>query len=150
MFLQVNCWMQAFKEYLESEGASLAITPEFLAYYAMPYVPEISKHPSFKDLFSVEWARALKARLAELLSTTPQFAANPRLLEMYRTHAQLSGGQAARSSDEVGNPLTDAAHDMEALKKRLVDSELRAVNAKQDSAAREAAIQRGAREGVEL
>jgi hypothetical protein len=28
------------------------VTPEFLAYYAMPYVPEIAKHPSFKDPFT--------------------------------------------------------------------------------------------------
>ena len=28
--------MQTFKKYLETDGAALAITPEFLAYYAMP------------------------------------------------------------------------------------------------------------------
>ena len=39
------------------------MTPEFLAYYAMPYVPEIAKHPSFKDLFTTEWATALKVRV---------------------------------------------------------------------------------------
>ena len=44
--------MRVFKAYLESDGANLAVTPEFLAYYAMPYVPEIAKHPSFKDPFT--------------------------------------------------------------------------------------------------
>ena len=33
--------MGAFKTFLESDGASLATTPEFLAYYAMSYVPEV-------------------------------------------------------------------------------------------------------------
>jgi hypothetical protein len=48
------------------------VTPEFLAYYAMPYVPEIAKHPSFKDLFTSDWATALKARrrLSQSLATT--------------------------------------------------------------------------------
>ena len=46
--------MRVFKAYLESDGANLAVTPEFLAYYAMPYVPEIAKHPSFKDPFTHE------------------------------------------------------------------------------------------------
>ena len=55
--------MRGFKEYLETDGAALAVTPEFLAYYAMPYVPEIAKHPSFKDLFTTEWATALKVRV---------------------------------------------------------------------------------------
>ena len=142
--------MQAFKHYLETEGASLAVTPEFLAYYAMPYVPEISKHPSFKDLFSVNWAQALKARLSELLATTPQFAASPRLLEMYRTQTALAGGDPNGSGPNGGGPLVEAQHDLAALKQRLVDSELRAVETKQSGAAREAAMQRGAREGVEL
>ena len=64
--------MLEFKRYLETDGAALAVTPEFLAYYAMPYVPEISRHPSFKDLFTVEWGLALKARLSDFLSVTPQ------------------------------------------------------------------------------
>ena len=42
--------MKAFKAFLETDGAVLAATPEFLAYYAMPYVPEISRHPSFKEV----------------------------------------------------------------------------------------------------
>ena len=53
------------------------MTPEFLAYYAMPYVPEIAKHPSFKDLFTSDWATALKARrrLSQSLATTTGVAA---------------------------------------------------------------------------
>ena len=40
-------------------GAALAVTPEFLAYYAMPHVTDISRHPAFKELFCAEWgARA--------------------------------------------------------------------------------------------
>ena len=62
--------MRTFKTYLETDGASLAVTPEFLAYYAMPYVPEIARHPSFKELFTSEWALALKARLADFLART--------------------------------------------------------------------------------
>eukprot|EP00310_Coccolithus_braarudii_P002258 CAMPEP_0183364676 /NCGR_PEP_ID=MMETSP0164_2-20130417/81313_1 /TAXON_ID=221442 /ORGANISM="Coccolithus pelagicus ssp braarudi, Strain PLY182g" /LENGTH=65 /DNA_ID=CAMNT_0025540029 /DNA_START=136 /DNA_END=330 /DNA_ORIENTATION=- len=65
--------MQKFKTYLETDGSALAVTPEFLAYYAMPYVPEIAQHPSFKDLFSLEWGMALKTRLSDFLTTTPQF-----------------------------------------------------------------------------
>ena len=53
--------MSSFRSYLENDGAALAVTPEFLAYYAMPYVPEIQRHPSFKDLFTIEWASNLIA-----------------------------------------------------------------------------------------
>ena len=74
--------MRTFKAFLETDGAALAVTPEFLAYYAMPYVPVIARHPSFRELFTNEWAAALKARLADFLSRTPQFAAEPKLLAM--------------------------------------------------------------------
>jgi hypothetical protein len=92
--------MRAFKAYLEADGAALAVTPEFLAYYAMPYVPEIARHPSFKELFTAEWALALKARLADFLSRSREFAAEPKLLGMVRewrvrTHAELRAIPAA-------------------------------------------------------
>ena len=44
--------MALFKAFLEADGSYLASTPEFLAYYALPYVPEISAHPSFSELFT--------------------------------------------------------------------------------------------------
>lgn len=59
--------MATFKAFLESEGSHLASTPEFLAYYALPYVPEISAHPSFSELFTqVTRAHFLGAHLAVL------------------------------------------------------------------------------------
>lgn len=40
-----------FKQYLETRGAALSQTTEFLPYYALPFVPKPTVHPSFKDLF---------------------------------------------------------------------------------------------------
>uniref|UniRef100_A0A4W6D7Z4 LisH domain-containing protein ARMC9 n=1 Tax=Lates calcarifer TaxID=8187 RepID=A0A4W6D7Z4_LATCA len=42
-----------FKQYLETRGAALSQTSEFLPYYALPFVPNPTVHPSFKDLFQV-------------------------------------------------------------------------------------------------
>lgn len=42
-----------FKQYLETRGAALSQTTEFLPYYALPFVPNPTIHPSFKDLFQV-------------------------------------------------------------------------------------------------
>ena len=141
--------MKVFKAYLEADGASLAVTPEFLAYYAMPYVPEISRHPSFRELFTAEWSLALKARLADFLSRTPQFASEPKLLSMVRAHRELGQG----ASHGAPHPIAEARRDLQALKQRLIDSELRAVEAKREAAAavaveaeREAAMRRGSAE----
>ena len=42
-----------FKHYLETRGAALSQTTEFLPYYALPFVPNPMVHPSFRDLFQV-------------------------------------------------------------------------------------------------
>lgn len=42
-----------FKQYLETRGAALSQTTKFLPYYALPFVPNPTVHPSFKDLFQV-------------------------------------------------------------------------------------------------
>ena len=49
-----------FKKYLDSRGTELSKANEFLAYYALPYIPNPSDHPSFKHLFTVEWVQDLK------------------------------------------------------------------------------------------
>ena len=146
---ELSTTMRIFKDFLETEGAALAVTPEFLAYYAMPYVPEISRHPSFKELFTAEWARALKTRLTDFLNRTPQFASEPRLLGVVRSHRELGAG----ASYGAAHPVAGAAKDMQALKQRLIDSELRAVEAKREAAAaaaveaeREAALTRGSKD----
>lgn len=42
-----------FKTYLETKGAALSQTTEFLPFYALPFVPNPRAHPSFKELFQV-------------------------------------------------------------------------------------------------
>ena len=45
--------MRIFKSFLETKGAALCQTTEFLPFYALPFVPDPTAHPSFKPLFSV-------------------------------------------------------------------------------------------------
>jgi len=51
--------MQVFKNYLETKGAALSQTTEFLPYYALPFIPDPTSHPSFKPLFSVRMCGVL-------------------------------------------------------------------------------------------
>ena len=45
--------MAAFRGYLESRAADLAKNQDLAPYFALPYVPDPSRHPSFKNLFLV-------------------------------------------------------------------------------------------------
>ncbi|KAK2108319.1 hypothetical protein P7K49_013484 [Saguinus oedipus] len=40
-----------FKTFLETKGAALSQTTEFLPFYALPFVPNPMVHPAFKELF---------------------------------------------------------------------------------------------------
>ncbi|KAM9848279.1 lisH domain-containing protein ARMC9 [Aulostomus maculatus] len=73
-----------FKKYLETRGAALSQTTEFLPYYALPFVPNPSTHPSFKDLFQESRIPRLRDRLEKFLAVTLKSSICPRLLNLYR------------------------------------------------------------------
>ena len=45
--------MAAFRGYLESRAADLSKNQDLAPYFALPYVPDPTKHPLFKNLFLV-------------------------------------------------------------------------------------------------
>uniref|UniRef100_A0A8C6W0S3 LisH domain-containing protein ARMC9 n=1 Tax=Nothobranchius furzeri TaxID=105023 RepID=A0A8C6W0S3_NOTFU len=68
-----------FKQYLETRGAALSQTTEFLPYYALPFVPNPTVHPSFKDLFQDSWIPQLKSKLEKFLLQSLKSSKTPRL-----------------------------------------------------------------------
>nr|XP_042699858.1 lisH domain-containing protein ARMC9 isoform X4 [Chrysemys picta bellii] len=79
-----------FKTYLETKGAALSQTTEFLPFYALPFVPNPMVHPSFKELFQDSWMPELKTRLEKFLSLTLKASPAPRLLTLYKENGQCS------------------------------------------------------------
>ncbi|XP_069473663.1 lisH domain-containing protein ARMC9 isoform X3 [Ambystoma mexicanum] len=79
-----------FRTYLETSGAALSQTTEFLPFYALPFVPNPTVHPSFKDLFQDSWAPDLKIRLEKFLSQTLKACTTPRLLTLYKENGPSS------------------------------------------------------------
>ncbi|XP_025058504.1 lisH domain-containing protein ARMC9 isoform X2 [Alligator sinensis] len=79
-----------FKMYLETKGAALSQTTEFLPFYALPFVPNPMVHPSFKELFQDSWTADLKMRLEKFLSQTVKASHTPRLFTLYKEHGQCS------------------------------------------------------------
>ncbi|KFZ68164.1 LisH domain-containing protein ARMC9, partial [Podiceps cristatus] len=77
-----------FKAYLETKGAALSETTEFLPFYALPFVPNPMVHPSFKELFQDSWTLDLRTRLEKFLSLTLKARQTPRLLTLFKENAQ--------------------------------------------------------------
>ncbi|XP_076583075.1 lisH domain-containing protein ARMC9 isoform X2 [Chaetodon auriga] len=82
-----------FKQYLETRGAALSQTTKFLPYYALPFVPNPTVHPSFKDLFQDSWIPQLKDKLEQFLSVTLKPSNTPRLLNLYN-----EGGRSTKEA----------------------------------------------------
>uniref|UniRef100_A0A8B9L0F9 LisH domain-containing protein ARMC9 n=1 Tax=Astyanax mexicanus TaxID=7994 RepID=A0A8B9L0F9_ASTMX len=72
-----------FKHYLETRGAALSQTTEFLPFYALPFVPNPAVHPSFQELFQDSWAPDLRKKLEKFLTTILTSLSSPRLLSLY-------------------------------------------------------------------
>ncbi|XP_062354818.1 lisH domain-containing protein ARMC9 isoform X1 [Cinclus cinclus] len=79
-----------FKAYLETKGAALSQTTEFLPFYALPFVPNPMVHPSFKELFQDSWTLDLKKRLEKFLSLTLKSRQTPRLLTIFKESGQCN------------------------------------------------------------
>ncbi|XP_034530753.1 lisH domain-containing protein ARMC9 isoform X2 [Notolabrus celidotus] len=82
-----------FKRYLETRGAALSQSTKFLPYYALPFVPNPTIHPSFKDLFQDSWVPQLKEKLEQFLSVTLKPSNTPRLLCLYK-----EGGRSTKEA----------------------------------------------------
>ncbi|NWV45508.1 ARMC9 protein, partial [Daphoenositta chrysoptera] len=79
-----------FKAYLETKGAALSQTTEFLPFYALPFVPNPMVHPSFKELFQDSWTLDLRTRLEKFLSMTLKARQTPRLLTIFKESGQCN------------------------------------------------------------
>ncbi|XP_008158430.3 lisH domain-containing protein ARMC9 [Eptesicus fuscus] len=77
-----------FKTYLESKGAALSQTTEFLPFYALPFVPNPMVHPSFKELFQDSWSPELKLKLEKFLALIFKASNTPKLLTLYKENGQ--------------------------------------------------------------
>lgn len=80
--------MSYFKTYLETRGAALSQTTEFLPFYALPFVPNPVVHPSFKELFQESWIPELKVKLEKFLALIFKASSTPKLVTIYQENGQ--------------------------------------------------------------
>ena len=75
--------MTEFKAYLESKDVEMSRTTEYLAYYALPYIQNPREHPSYKQIFTVEWIRELKEKLNDCFNNYLPNGKYPLLYDMF-------------------------------------------------------------------
>ena len=60
--------MEEFKLYLEQNNIEQFKSPEFLPYYALPYIPDPRKNASYSNIFMPEWRICLKEQVQRCLN----------------------------------------------------------------------------------
>lgn len=100
--------MTAFKAFLETRGAALAQTAEFLPYYALPFVSNLREHPSFELLFSSAWAAGLRAQLERLIGRPVAGASDPALCTAWAMYTSSSASSRGRGGGGGGDSAAAA------------------------------------------
>ncbi|KAH0785932.1 lisH domain-containing protein ARMC9 isoform X2 [Histomonas meleagridis] len=72
--------LQKFKEFLDTHHSDLSQSTEFLPFYALPYIPNPSEHPSFKHIFTIKWYDELSKRLTTFLDQQLSSTQMPSLI----------------------------------------------------------------------
>ncbi|KAJ8403198.1 hypothetical protein AAFF_G00354150 [Aldrovandia affinis] len=123
-----------FKHYLETRGAALSQTTEFLPFYALPFVPNPMVHPSFRALFQESWMPELRSTLEKFLSATLKASNTPRLFNLYKESGKENKDiqqlqqqvseveRRAASSMKKFNKLQADYHNLIGVTAELVDS----------------------------
>ena len=93
--------MLTFRKYLENRGKTLSSTPEFLQYYALPYVPNPTEHPSFKQIFKAKWPKDIRMRLERFLDVILESVTLPELYTAFAATKDVLRENRGVSSDDV-------------------------------------------------
>lgn len=72
--------LEKFKDYLNTKGAVLCRTSEFLPFYALPHIPNPQNHPSFQHYFTHSWGSDLRNRIQSYLTRLSTSADLPTAL----------------------------------------------------------------------
>ena len=106
--------MDRFKHFLENRGADLCKSSQFLQYYALPYVPDPRRHPSFNDIFADSWVPNLVSSLSQFLDKALNSRSTPKLLSLIRE---------SQRSDETDHLLIEVKTLKAQIKDQLINED---------------------------
>ncbi|KAK9511616.1 hypothetical protein O3M35_000240 [Rhynocoris fuscipes] len=118
-----NSAMDMFKSFLAENGAEFTNDPEFLPFYALPFVENPKSHPAFNKVFEENWRNELK-------QTVEQFLINfscgndviPQLVQLYLNNESIANAkekedQSLSLIEENSKKLKDVKRKFHKLKK---------------------------------
>ena len=102
-----------FRNYLDTKGKDLSQTSEFLAYYALPYIPNPIEHPSFKNMFTSKWLKQITTSTEEFVSENIMKDPKSKLQSYYAVYKRIL--------KEEGRESVESAVEIDQLSEQLVN-----------------------------
>lgn len=96
--------MNYFKLFLDTKEIELSNTTDYLAYYALPYIPNPIKHPTFQKLFTRTWYNDLLGSLKSALKDSHD--REPALISYVSSFSKLKDEIVQLKTREESNKLT--------------------------------------------
>ena len=103
--------------FLDTKGAELSKTSEFLQYYALPYVSNPLEHPIFKGLCSKKWANDLRSKLKTFLQESLPKLSSPQLFHWYANYKKKQGSSGKNNEISM---MAGVSPEAEEYKERLL------------------------------
>ncbi len=123
--------MEDFKKYLEQKEIELSKTTEFLAYYALPYIPNPKNHPTYEQLFRPEWTNDLKEQLQNCIKFyLPSPAKKYPVLFDLATGKNITMVQTDVSNSNIFNKEENKDNNINNISHNKINSELKKENEK--------------------
>jgi hypothetical protein len=125
--------MDLFKSYLSERGKDLTKLNDesYLVFYALPFVPEPKKHPSFKHLFEDAWWEKVQTRFISFVKTKMDGLRKPAIYYLYGSNHSNNPHQPFKGkSDRSKSPISSSTL-LKTLQTQLKDSEDRELDLSQ-------------------
>ena len=106
--------MEEFKSFLEQNQTEQFKTPEFLSYYALPYIPDPRKNSNYANLFKPEWTKCLKEQIQRCINYYSPSNINkfPILYDLTRGKKIITINNNTNIDDDNINSLKDVNNNL--------------------------------------
>ncbi|ORY39226.1 hypothetical protein LY90DRAFT_510723 [Neocallimastix californiae] len=80
--LDINTTMMEFKKYLEKNSTKLSQSPQYIPFYALPYISDPKHHTLFRETFTEQWILNLENQLKLFMESYLKSTKKPKLYSL--------------------------------------------------------------------
>jgi len=109
--LDINTTMMEFKKYLEKNSTKLSQSPQYIPFYALPYISDPKHHTLFRETFTEQWILNLENQLKLFMESYLKSTKKPKLYSLLQNENKI---------DKPDLSKEDYVHEIENYKNQIL------------------------------